>query len=357
MKILKTLLVVIVTVNIAEAQVRKYSNEFLNIGVGARALGMSGAQVASVNDVYSGFWNPAGLMYSESNFSAALMHSEYFAGIAKFDYAAVVKPISDGNKRIGLSLIRFGVDDIPNTLFIKEPDGSINYDKITSFSAANYAFVASYASNTGIKGLTYGGNLKVIHNNIGTFANSWGMGIDAGVQYRKKYWRFGATIKDVTTTFNAWSFSFTDQEQQALLSSGNVIPSSSTELTAPQIILGGAYNWKISEKFNLLPELNLVLTTDGKRNVLIPAKPFSIDPKLGVEGSYANMIFLRAGIGNIQKVTSDVDAKQITTMQPNIGIGIRIKNITIDYAFSNLGYLSNALYSHVFSVKLDINKK
>jgi hypothetical protein len=69
------------------------------------------------------------------------------------------------------------------------------------------------------------------------------------------------------------------------------------------------------------------------------------------------MIFLRAGVGNIQKVTSDIDAKSITTMQPNIGIGIRIKTITIDYAFTNLGYLSNALYSHVFSVKLDINKK
>jgi hypothetical protein len=357
MKILKTLILLVITVYYADAQVRKYSNEFLNIGVGARALGMSGAQVASVNDVYSGYWNPAGLMQSEANFSAALMHSEYFAGIAKFDYASVVKPINDGNKRIGFSLIRFGVDDIPNTLFLKEPDGSINYDKITSFSAANYAFIASYASNTGITGLTYGGNLKVIHNNVGSFANSWGMGIDAGIQYRSKEWRLGATIKDVTTTFNAWSFNFTDQEQQVLLSSGNVIPSSSTELTAPQIILGGAYNWKISEKFNLLPELNMVLTTDGKRNVLIPAKPFSIDPKFGIEGSYANMIFLRAGVGNIQKVTSDIDAKSITTMQPNIGIGIRIKTITIDYAFTNLGYLSNALYSHVFSVKLDINKK
>ncbi len=341
----------------AQAQVRKYSNEFLNIGVGARGLGMSGAQVASINDVYSGYWNPAGLMQTESNFSLALMHSEYFAGIAKYDYVGMVKPIADGEKRIGLSLIRFGVDDIPNTLFLKEPDGSINYDKVTSFSAANYAFLASYASNTGIKGLTYGGNLKVIHNKVGSFANSWGMGIDAGVQYRKKQWRLGATVKDVTTTFNAWSFNFTDQEQQVLVSTGNIVPANSTELTAPQIILGGAYEWKISDKFNLLPELNLNLTTDGKRNVLIAAKPVSIDPKIGIEGSYAKMIFLRAGLGNFQRATSDIDASEITTMQPNIGIGIRIKTITVDYAFTDLGNVSQVLYSHVFSVKLDFNKK
>lgn len=341
----------------AQAQIRKYSNEFLNIGVGARGLGMSGAQVASVNDVYSSYWNPAGLMQTESNFSLALMHSEYFAGIAKFDYAGVVKPIADGEKRIGFSLIRFGVDDIPNTLFLKEPDGSINYDKVTSFSAANYAFLASYASNTGIKGLTYGGNLKVIHNRVGTFANSWGMGIDAGIQYRNKQWRLGATIKDVTTTFNAWSFNFTDQEQQVLVSTGNIIPSSSTELTAPQIILGGAYEWKISDKFNLLPEVNLNITTDGRRNVLISAKPFSMDPKVGIEGSYAKMIFLRAGLGNFQRATSDIDASEITTMQPNIGIGVRIKTITVDYAFTDLGNVSQVLYSHVFSLKIDFNKR
>ncbi len=357
MNILKIALVLALLVHTAQGQVRKYSNEFLNIGIGARGLGMSGAQAASVSDVYAGYWNPAGLMYSEANFSAALMHSEYFAGIAKFDYIGLVKPISDNEKRIGFSLIRFGVDDIPNTLFLKEPDGSINYDKVTSFSAANYAFITSYASKTSIKGLTYGGNLKVIHNKVGSFANSWGMGIDVGVQYRTKQWRLGSVIKDVTTTFNAWTFNFTDQEQQVLVSTGNIVPSSSTELTAPQIILGGAYEWKISEKFNLLPEANLTLTTDGKRNVLIPAKPFSIDPKIGLEGSYANMIYIRAGIGNFQTATSDIDATKITTMQPNIGIGLRIKMISIDYAFTNLGYMSQALYSHVFSVKLDINKK
>ncbi len=44
------------------AQFRKYSNEFLNIGAGARGLAMGNAQVASANDATAGYWNPAGLV-------------------------------------------------------------------------------------------------------------------------------------------------------------------------------------------------------------------------------------------------------------------------------------------------------
>ena len=40
---------------------QKYSNEFLSIGVGARAQGMGSAVIASSSDVFSLFWNPAGL--------------------------------------------------------------------------------------------------------------------------------------------------------------------------------------------------------------------------------------------------------------------------------------------------------
>jgi len=65
-----------------------YSNEFLAIGVGARGLAMSSAQVAVTNDVTSGYWNPAGLTQIEHDYEFSLMHASYFAGIANFDYAA-----------------------------------------------------------------------------------------------------------------------------------------------------------------------------------------------------------------------------------------------------------------------------
>ena len=75
------------------AQSPKFSNEFLAVGVGARGMGLGNALVASVNDVTGGYWNPASLTLAENKWQVSLMHSEYFAGIAKYDYAAVSAPI------------------------------------------------------------------------------------------------------------------------------------------------------------------------------------------------------------------------------------------------------------------------
>lgn len=341
----------------SRAQFRKYSNDFLNIGVGARSLGMSSAQVASVDDVTSGYWNPAGILSITDNMQIGAMHSEYFAGIAKYDYAAFAKPLTDKTKAIGLSIIRFGVDDIPNTLFLKNPDGSINYDNITSFSVADYAFIGSFASSTTIEGLTWGVNTKIIHRTVGGMAHSWGIGADAGAQYKKGSWKFGLMAKDITTTFNAWSFTFTDEQAAALLSADNIVPTSSTELTAPKFILGACYDYKIGDKFSINPEINIALTTDGKENVLIPSKFLSVDPKLGIEVNYMKTIYLRAGIGNFQKATNDIDGGKITTMQPNIGVGLHIKKVMIDYALTNVGNFSSSLYSNVFSLRLSLNNK
>src|ERR1700746_757014 len=98
-------------------QFRKYSNEFLNIGAGARGLGMGGAQGASTEDGTAGYWNPAGLVGVKDHRALNLMHAEYFAGIGKYDYGSVAIPLSDQKRTIGLSILRFAVDDIPNTLF------------------------------------------------------------------------------------------------------------------------------------------------------------------------------------------------------------------------------------------------
>src|ERR1700752_1804024 len=100
MKSLRTwlsLFVILLSVT-AVAQFRKYSNEFLNIGAGARGLSMGSAQVASVNDGTSGYWNPAGLTGVKENTQINLMHAEYFAGIGKYDFASIAFPAAN-NKR------------------------------------------------------------------------------------------------------------------------------------------------------------------------------------------------------------------------------------------------------------------
>ncbi|MES2593578.1 MAG: PorV/PorQ family protein [Bacteroidota bacterium] len=350
------LIVVIVSICIQSfAQAPKYSNEFLNVGVGARALGMSNSYITSANDVTAGYWNPAGLLGIGNQHQIALMHSEYFAGIAKYDYGAYATRL-DSSSALGVTVIRFGVDDIPNTTELINSNGVVDYSRITTFSATDFAFIVSYAKTLKIPGLRLGANAKIIRRRIGDFAGAWGFGIDAGAQYDYKKWKFAAMARDVTSTFNAWTFNLSEETKAVFTATGNEIPENSVEVTLPKLLLGGARKFDFSKKISLLAELNLDATFDGKRSVLIRSNAASIDPHMGLEASYMNLVFLRAGIGNYQTYT-DVIGKKVTTFQPNIGIGVKIKAVTIDYALTDIGDQSAALYSNVFSIKVDINKK
>ena len=339
----------------AKAQVRKYSNEFLNIGVGARSLGMANANVASVSDVTSGYWNPAGLLGMQNNLQVSLMHAEYFAGIAKYDYAAFAVQL-DTTSAMGLSIIRFGVDNIPNTTELIDGNGNINYDRITSFSAADYGFLFSYAKKTKIEGLHFGANAKVIHRLVGSFAKAWGFGIDAGLQYKKGLWKYGLMAKDITSTFNAWSYNLSDRMKEVFVLTGNQIPDNSVEITLPQLILGASRKINIKNKFYFQPELNIDLTFDGKRNVLLKSNMLNIAPKIGAEFGFYDFAFFRAGIGNFQHYSNEKGTQSLV-FQPNMGIGVRIKRISLDYALTDIGDRSVALYSNVFSLRYDINKQ
>jgi hypothetical protein len=338
----------------AQTSAPKYSNEFLNIGVGARALGMSNSQVAMVNDVTSGYWNPAGLLNMQNKYEVSLMHSEYFAGIAKYDYGAFATRL-DSQSVIGFSIIRFGVDDIADTRFLYDASGAINYDNIKYFSAADYAFLLSYARKTKfIPGLQFGANAKVIHRVVGQFATAWGFGLDMGAQYVYKKWKFGAMARDITGTFNAWTHN-TALVEDVYLATGNEIPQNSIEVTVPKLVLGASRNFKLHEKVGLLAGFDLVNTFDGKRNVLIKSKVVSFDPVAGFELDYKKIVYLRAGAGNFQQV-KDFDKGQVWNFQPNFGIGIKISRFYIDYALTDVGNASEALNSNVFSLKVALNK-
>ena len=334
----------------------KYSNEFLQIGVGADALGLSNAVVASTGSASSGYWNPAGLTKVNKWLEVNAMHSEYFAGIAKYDYLGLAKTI-DSSSAVGFSFVRFAVDDIPNTTQLIDNAGRIDYDRISTFTAADYAFLFSYARKMKIEGLSVGGNFKIIHRKIGDFAKSWGFGIDAGAQYQRgKHWKHGLMVRDVTSTFNAWIFNLNDEMKEVFVKTGNVLPQNGLELTLPRIILGSQGKYDLGKKgIYVAGELDMAITLDGKRNVLIKSKPFSIDPYMGVEFGFKNFVQLRFGIGNIQKI-KDFDDKESLTIQPNIGFGLNIKNFYLDYAFTDIGDASVALYSHVISLRIKLNK-
>ncbi len=344
----------------------KYSNEFLQIGVGARSLAMGGAMLASSNDVYSGYWNPAGLTGIKSNAQVALMHAAYFAGIANYDYGAWAAKAGDKGA-IGISLIRFGVDGIANTFDLIR-NGEIDYTRVSSFNTTDFAAIFSYAQTETFRSFrnldfSWGGSMKIVRRKVGPFAKSSGFGFDAGCKFEntKKNWSLGIVIRDATSTFNSWRYTFTDAQKDILVTTGNAIPKNTLEITLPRIMGGFAKSWE-KNNWRFLAELDASITLDGKRNTLIRTNLLSIDPycggEIGYEISDANKLFFRIGVNNYQQYTND-KGNRISSVMPNVGLGICLGKFTIDYALTNLNAVAGngpALYSNIFSLKLDIQR-
>lgn len=337
---------------LAQSQaVRKYSNEFMNIGVDAAALGMSNAVTASTSDVNSGYWNPAGLVHLEDN-QASFMHANYFANIAQYDYAGFAMPIDD-RSAWGVSVIRFGVDDILNTTQLIDSDGNIDYNRISKFSTADYGATFSYARRLQVPGWQYGVNAKVIRRIIGKFANSWGFGIDVGIQFERDNWKFGLMVRDITTTYNIWNIDEEEYQKiaDAIPGENQDLPES-TEITLPKAQLGMSRLFEFHYDYTLLAAMNLNMRF-AQTNDIISTEVVSIDPAVGFEFGYTDLVFLRAGVGNFQNAMQ-LDNTERVTFQPNIGLGFKYKGIQIDYALTDLGDQSAALYSNIFSIKVDL---
>ena len=123
----------------------------------------------------------------------------------------------------------------------------------------------------------------------------------------------------------------------------------------PRLVLGVAREFKITGRLNLLASVDLENTFDGKRNTLLASDLWSGDPRGGIELGYAGVVFLRGGVNLLQYV-EDINGARSLDFQPNIGVGLKIKSVVLDYALTNIGSTGVALYSNVFSLRFDLYK-
>ncbi|WKZ69885.1 MAG: PorV/PorQ family protein [Melioribacteraceae bacterium] len=299
----------------AQTVIGKYAGEFLAIGVGGRALGMGGAHTAIVNDVTAGYWNPAGLARIDYP-QIALMHEEHFGDLVNYNYGAVAIPYGT-DMTFGLSVIRLGVDGIPDTrdaLYDANGDGildintdRLDYSKITEFNNTDWAFYLSFAKRHS-ENFYWGANVKVIRRDLAEFSAT-GVGFDVGAVYMPMEDLYlGATIQDVTTTLVAWS-------------------TGRNELISPTAKVGAAYAFHILGG-RVMPVLDLDIRFEGRDYAsYFNIGPVSFDSHFGVEYTYDNLFSVRAGYN---------DVKQFT-----IGAGIKLPKLYIDYSFARMSQSEN----------------
>ena len=178
-------------------------------------------------------------------------------------------------------------------------------------------------------------------------------------------------IRDITTSFNAWSFeddeldriiAIYDDFNNDLLNDGDptnddqAIPTvtpEKVEITKPKMQLGVARKFKITQDFGLQTALDLNIRF-AETNDIISSSFASITPSFGFQVDYLDMVYLRGGVNNFQNETN-LDNSQSLIIEPNFGVGFKYKGIQVDYALSNIGGANGTLYSNVFSLKLDFS--
>ncbi len=293
----------------SQTVISKYAGEFMALGVGGRALGMGGAFVAVANDVTSGYYNPAGL--ANLNYpQIALMHSEQFGNLVNYDYGAVAIPY-DKDMSFGLSVMRLGVDGIPDTrnaLYDANGDGIIDikddrldYSRITEFSNQDWAFYLTFAKRQ-TNNFYWGVNAKIIKRDLAEYSAT-GIGFDVAAFYMPFENLFlGANLQDATTTLIAWS-------------------TGRNELVSPTLKVGGAYKFVEILSGYIMPVLDLDIRFENRRFASnFNIGPVSFDMHAGFEYNFKNVVSVRAGYN---------DVKQFT-----IGAGVKLPKLNIDYSFA-----------------------
>jgi hypothetical protein len=323
----------------APASATKYAGEFLKIPVGPRSIGMGGAFTAVCDDASAPYWNPAGLVYLPYR-EVLFQHAEQFGGLASHDYLGGVFPLGGPKGReqaLGVSLIRFGVDDIPITPrpgglrpgvdfldYGPDRDPSTNdpgqnngvWDRgerllLTSedlflASSSDMSLALSYARHHGAH-WSYGGSLRFVRQSVpdtlpGEDVTSFGAGLDAGVLYMPTdAVTVGVMLRDITTTYLSWS-------------------NGTRELVAPTVATGAAFQFHPAEHHALTLALDLAWGFEGRAlDSQVDLGRVTLDVRSGAEYWYRNLLALRAG----------VNGKDLA-----FGAGLRYKQVGVDYAAS-----------------------
>lgn len=294
----------------SQTVIGKYAGEFLAIGVGSRASAMGSAQMAVVNDVTAGYWNPAGLAHINYP-QVALMHEEHFGSLINYNYGAVAIPYGS-DMSIGLSILRVSIDGIPDTrnaLYDANGDGildihtdRLDYSKITEFSNADWAIYLTFAKRH-TDNFYWGANVKIIRRDLAEYGAT-GIGFDVGAYYSPfEDLHLGANIQDVTTTLVAWS-------------------TGRNELISPTAKIGAAYEINLLGG-RIMPALDFDIRFENRKFAsAFNIGPVSFDLHAGFEYNYKNVFSVRAGYN---------DVKQFT-----LGAGVNLPKLQIDYSFARM---------------------
>lgn len=155
---------------------------FLDIGIGARGLGMGGAYTALADDANALYWNPAGLSKLEKReFTAS--HAEMFES-TRLDFLAYAHPTSQGTFAAGLTYLSQG-----------KIDGRDSLGRQTAgYDASDTALSLGYARK--LEMVDLGATFKYLRSHIGS-TEAQGVAVDIGAKRAFDRVNVGAALRNL----------------------------------------------------------------------------------------------------------------------------------------------------------------
>jgi len=291
----------------------KYAGEFLNVGAGARALGMGGAFVAVADDGTAAYWSPGGLSLLKSR-EVAFMHCQQFDNLVKTNFISYVHPTSRWGT-FGICWLRLGVEDIAKTGYV-DANGNLKQDYFDTndnavkdpgelyiehpvivgyFDDAEDGVFLSYGTQLN-DSLSVGANLKLIRQVLGSHTSS-GFGLDIGILCELfSGFKIGLNLQDVPRTKLSWD----------LTGHEDTIPFS--------VRAGAAYTGQIQS-------LRSILTVSWSVNT-----KYDTTMHYGAEWWLLKTLAMRIGLDDSRF---------------SAGCGLRVSTFQVDYAFIGHDDLGN----------------
>ncbi len=309
------------------ANVGTTAAQFLKIGVGARAIGMGGAQVAMTGDISAIYWNPAALSRISTPSELTFNHVAWLADI-NYDFVAGMLPIGDLGT-FGLSVISLRVpEDIVRTEDYPEGDGR-------KWDASSLALQVSYARNL-TERFSIGFNVKYVREAIWSESAS-GVAFDVGTLYLSeiKGLSIGASISNFGTQMRMDGrdlYFNTNPSGSFGIGPNNVSSESRTESYDMPLTfrIGVAMDLYQSDEIRATAAVDATHPNDNTEYV-----------NSGLELAWKEIVFGRVGYKSLFLR----DSEQGITWGVGIHYGI-VNSVTVklDYGFADYGRLENVQY-------------
>jgi hypothetical protein len=297
---------------------------FLNIDVGARAVGMGCAFTTIADDASALYWNPAGLARFD-RIKVLVNHVNWLTGIS-IDYAAIGIPLQQWGT-LGFGATFLTMDQMEVTT-VAQPMGTGEM-----FDAGSYVFVMGYAKSLTDR-FSIGGNFKYIQENI-YHSSASGIAFDIGTLFKSQFHGLviGASISNYGTKMQMGGRDMLIQaDVNPLIHGNNENINARLETDAYDLPLMFRVGLSM-DVFQQNKNQNLVVAIDA-----LHPNDDTESLNLGLEYVFKKTIFLRTGYRSLFAQDSEMG------WTAGVGVWTRLYGFTdvrLDYAYQDFGILKN----------------